>query len=125
MFDPRDFHVFASNCSVGNPDEAACRSAISRAYYSALLVADAYIKDHGVRVSPPQGKRWGSHEKIIHAVGNIQNPSALFMKRELFKLRDPRVKADYKVGYANASIHMAKAIKDSGDIIGWLDQLPR
>jgi hypothetical protein len=92
MFDPRDFHAFAVRCSVETDDEAACRSAISRACYSAFLIAQAYVRTRGIRAYPGRGEYWGSHERIIKALGEIRRPGAAYMEEELDKLKHLRVR---------------------------------
>lgn len=124
MFDPRYFHAFAVRCSTGTPDEAACRSAISRAYYSAYLVAYRYVSNKGIRAHPPPDQYWGSHERIIHAVGTIRYPGAASIKDDLIRLKRRRVDADYRMGYTGASRHMAAAIRDAVRVIAWFDALP-
>lgn len=124
MFDPRDFYAFAVRCSVDTDDEAACRSAISRAYYSAFLIAQTYARTRGIQAYPSRGEYWGSHERIIKAVGEIRHPGATYMEEELGKLKHLRVKADYRVGYAEANSQMADAIQDAAQIIDPGDDLP-
>lgn len=124
MFDPREFHAFAVECSIGTPDEAACRSAISRAYYAAYLVAHSYVKRKRIRAYPPPGLHWGPHDRTIHAVGEIRSPGARYIKKDLLKLKRRRVDADYHLDYTVARKHMAEAIRDASRIIAWIDALP-
>lgn len=124
MFDPRDFHAYAVESSTGAPDEAACRSAISRAYYAAYLVAHSYIIREQIHVRPRPGRRWGSHDRTIHAVGAIRNPGAARIKKELMKLKRHRVNADYRLDYMGARRDMPGAIRSAARIIAWIDALP-
>jgi hypothetical protein len=124
MFDPKDFHAFAVRCSVETDDEAACRSAISRACYPAFLIAQACVRTRGIRAYPGRGEYWGSHKRIIKAVGEIRRPGAAYMEEELGKLKHLRVKADYRVGYAEANLQMADALQGAARIIAWIDALP-
>jgi hypothetical protein len=124
MFDPRDFHVYAVESSTGTPDEAACRSAISRAYYAAYLVALQYVRSRKIRAYPPPDEYWGSHQRIIHAVGEIRHPGARVIERDLDRLKRLRVSADYHLEYTGASRQMADAIQDAARVIAWIDALP-
>lgn len=124
MFDPRDFHGYAVRCAEGVHDEAACRTAISRAYYAAYLVAYAHVQRKGIRAEPQPGKRLGPHERTINALATIRQPGAQFMAEELGKLKRRRIDADYDMGYTDASRHMQKVLQDAAMIIDWIDTLP-
>lgn len=125
MFDPREFCVFAVRCTIGTPDEAACRSAISRAYYSAYLVAYAYVREKNIRLVSQSGKRWGPHERTIQAIGAIRHPGSRYIAVELAKLKRRRIDADYHMNYERAQEHVPRAIRDAERIIAWIDALPR
>ena len=124
MFDPREFHAFAVRCAQDTSDEAACRSAISRAYYAAYLVAHNYVRETGVRAIPQPGKRRGPHEHTIHAIATIRHPGARYVSDELGKLKRRRIDADYHPEYNYAQVHVAKALSDAAMIIAWFDALP-
>lgn len=124
MFDPRDFHAFAVECSTGASDEAACRSAITRAYYAAYLVTHSYVREKRIRAHPPAGEYWGPHERTIHAVGTIRNPGAGYIEDELIKLKRLRINADYNLNYVDANNDVSGAIRTSSRIIAWVDALP-
>ncbi len=123
MFDPRGFLAFAERFSIGEPDEATCRSAISRAYYAAYLVAYQYISANKLRVIPAKGQRLGPHERTIHAVGEIRHPGAQYIADELTKLKRRRIDSDYRPGYTQARRHMPGAVRDAAMIISWIDGL--
>jgi len=54
-----DFLLFASQLlAAGNASEAACRTAISRAYYGAFHLARAFLSDLGVRLGKDHGEIW-------------------------------------------------------------------
>lgn len=124
MFDPREFLAFAERCSSGEPDEATCRSAISRAYYSAYLVAFAYVRDKGIRAIPQADQRRGPHERTIHAIEEIRYPGSRYVAEVLVKLKRRRIDADYRPGYTRARRHMPDAIRDAAMIIAWFDEVP-
>lgn len=124
MFDPREFHAFAVRCAAAATDEATCRSAISRSYYAAYLVAFAYVKEHGLQAVPRPGQRWGPHERTIHAIEAIRHPGAGFIGELLAKLKRDRIDADYHPEFAQAQLLMPRAIRDAAIIIAWIDDLP-
>lgn len=124
MFDPREFQAFAVRCSADVSDDAACRSAISRAYYAAFLVAQQYVRSRKIRAYPPPDEYWGSHQRIIHAVGEIRHPGAKYIEAELDRLKRLRVDADYHLGYTGTAREMTDAIRDAERVIAWIDALP-
>lgn len=124
MFDPREFHAFAVRCSSAEGDEASCRTAISRACYSAYLVAHAYVQAQKIRAMPQRSRHLGSHERTINAVAAIRHPGAEYMAAELKKLKRRRVDADDYLGYRRARQHMPRAIEDAARVIAWIDGLP-
>lgn len=124
MFDPREFHAFAEQCSIDPANEAACRSAISRAYYAAYLVTYDHIRKKRIRVDPPLGEYWGPHERTIHAVESVRHPGAAVIMDDLLKLKRLRVSADYDMRYTGAGRQVAEAIRDATRIITWIDALP-
>jgi uncharacterized protein (UPF0332 family) len=124
MFDPREFHAFAVRCIEDAPDEAAYRSAISRAYYAAYLTAHQYISAHKLRVIPAKGQRLGPHERTIQAIGAIRYPGSSYVENELANLKRRRLSADYDQEYDEAELDAPGAILDAAMIIAWFDELP-
>ena len=111
MFNPRSFFGLAQKLLTSTPDEAECRTAITRAYYSCFLVARDQMFDidqsrltSGKRkrisriASSKRTRQLGSHDLIIAAVANHGTLKAARAKRlsdQLSELRDMRVQADY------------------------------
>lgn len=124
VFDPREFHIFAVRCLEGTPDEAAYRSAISRAYYAAYLTAYQYISANKLHVIPARGQRLGPHERTIQAIGAIRYPGAPYVESELASLKRRRLSADYDQEYDEAELDAPGAIRDAAMIIAWFDGLP-
>jgi uncharacterized protein (UPF0332 family) len=124
MFDPRRYLSLAETVLAVSDDEAALRSALSRAYYAAFLVAREYVDDRGIRGRPRSGRRLGSHERVIFSVGAIPDDAAITMRSILFGLKRLRTSADYDLDYADAEQQVSDALEDAARIIAWFDGLP-
>lgn len=111
-FDPTEFFSFAGSIiRDSSANEAALRSAISRAYYSAYLIArDRLFGTDEVRLTAGIRKRinrnfqlrshkkrreLGMHVLVIFAVHDRTNNFTL--SQQLDQLREARVNADYKM----------------------------
>src|SRR5262245_52679604 len=100
---------------------AACRSAISRAYYAAFHVAHSFLDQIKIRVGhgPP------TQFTVQHAMNNSGHPTLALMSSKLGTLHSERLAADYDLGKTNpekparASLIMAIA----KEVIENLDQL--
>jgi hypothetical protein len=121
LFDPTEFFSFASSIlRDSSANEAALRSAISRAYYSAHLVArDRLFGADGVRLtarirrkikkslqlrSHKKQRELGMHVLVVFAVQERAN--IVTLSQQLDQLREARVDADYKTNQ--------KCLKDIG-----------
>ena len=129
MFDPRTFLSIAERCLEDDADgddvdEALQRSAISRAYYAAFLVAREYLHVHGLLARPPVGKRWGSHERVIFSIGMMHHPGVRNVRKALFRLKKQRTSADYELDAVVNKARVIKAKQDSEMVIDWIDGLP-
>jgi hypothetical protein len=124
MFDPRQYLSLAENVLAARADEAALRSAVSRAYYAAFLVAREYIDDRGITGRPRSGRRLGSHERVIFSVGAIPDASSVTMRNLLFGLRRLRTNADYDLDSISDQRQVSDALEDAHRVIAWLDALP-
>ena len=124
MFDPRRYLALARHVLAATDDEAAARSALSRAYYAAFLVARDYVEGRGIRARARSGRRLGSHERVIFSVGMIPDDFAITMRNMLFRLKRLRTNADYDLDYADSRKHVADALEDAKRVIAWIDALP-
>ena len=106
VFDPDEFFRFANQLVQDNPNEAALRSAISRAYYACHLVArdQLFGVDHAgltsgarKRIAPgPAGK--SEHKVVQLAVGQnrtFRSSVHLRLENKLGQLQSMREAADY------------------------------
>lgn len=123
MFDPREYLTVAAQLAESS-DEAAQRSAITRAYYAAFLVTREYVEQRGQLAHPPPHRRWGSYERVIFSIGMVRHPDTRRIRRALFSLRSLRTSADYDLGYTDAGKDVAKAMQNAVKVIAWVDALP-
>ncbi len=112
-FNPEEFFSFASSI-VREPtaNEAALRSAVSRAYYSVYLIARDRLfgLDGGqltARIRKEIAKKFqlkhklkrqrglGTHEVVIFAI--LDKPDSVTLSHQLDQLREARINADYKM----------------------------
>jgi hypothetical protein len=78
-------------------DPATCRSAISRAYYAAFLVALEFLDRINVVVSrSPQ-----AHVTVQHALNNCGSPALTAASTKLGALHSERLAADYDLARPN------------------------
>lgn len=124
MLDPRAVLSVTERLLASDSDEAMQRSAISRAYYAAFLVAREYLHERGMMVRPPARKRWGSHERVIFSLGMLWHPGVRNVRKALFRLKKQRTSVDYELDYAVGRTHVVKAMQDAAMIIAWIDGLP-
>lgn len=98
MFNPSDFLTFSQDLlSPGGirQNEALCRSAISRAYYSAFLSArekidtlDSSILDH---------TKYDMHKQVTEALFLLRfRRQERWLSNELYQLKKYRLDADYR-----------------------------
>src|SRR4051812_31175554 len=72
-------------------DPAACRSAISRAYYAAFLVALEFLD----RINVVVGRSPQAHVTVQHALNNSGSPALAAASTKLGTLHSERLAADY------------------------------
>lgn len=85
--------VTRSDCLPGTAGEAECRSAISRAYYAAFLVASDLLDSIGIRV-PESGV---CHEVVKNGLNNSNDADLVAASSQLGTLGTERRQADYKL----------------------------
>lgn len=92
MFDATEFIRLAGKlCVLGNADEAAFRTAASRAYYGAFHIAERFLDDLGFPV-PRNENAHGFLRLQLMGSGHTMATSAGAILGELYRAR---VKADY------------------------------
>ncbi len=74
------------------PDEAAYRSAVSRAYYAAFCSARNFARDRE-KLNLPQTAK--AHQLVMAHFHSSQDPLRRKIARNLRRLRDQRNRADY------------------------------
>lgn len=112
-FSPHEFFSFAGSIVHDtNADEAALRSAISRAYYSVYLVArDSLFGLDEMRLTAAirkqiaskfsrryrqrRRRKLGTHETVIFAI--LDKTNNITLSQQVDQLREARVNADYKM----------------------------
>ena len=118
-FDWRGYLLLAEELGARIGDEAALRSAISRAYYSALGRASELLRSEGIDVSPLR-----THSFVWRAYKNSSDPRRSVVGMNLDWLRHLRDRADYASEFdgepsdvARDAVLRAKAILQSLDEI--------
>ncbi len=117
--DARDFCVLAGFLAT-RTDAAACRSAISRAYYSLFHVIYQYMISSSV---PMPKKSAECHDKVYKLLFNCQDEDLKKIALRLNDLRSRRNEADYDLkasgvempGTARTLVEMAKRATESFD----------
>ena len=110
-----NFIDFAANIAATYSDAAACRSAISRAYYGAFHVVKSFLASLGIR--PP--KNGNTHVFLQQRRRNCGVPLLSEAGCLLVDLFRDRLNADYdlgkphveSIGYARASVETAVRIR--------------
>jgi uncharacterized protein (UPF0332 family) len=100
---------------------AACRSAISRAYYAAFLVAHEFLDHIKVKVArSPQ-----THVAVQHALNNSGHSTLAVMSSKLGTLHSERLAADYEAKKASTEQpgQAALMVAVATEVIDTLDQL--
>src|SRR5436190_21970700 len=88
--DPRDFNALAAQLASGTK-AAECRSAISRAYYSAFNVGAELLR--GIGCPPRKGGQ--AHGEVQKFLGGSGDPVIEAAASELATLHSLRNRADY------------------------------
>ncbi len=122
---PLDVMDIAERLQVEVDNEAALRSAVSRAYYAALLTADQTFPH---RDNANQGGE-SSHEKIIaraQVYGVGANPGrgpATSVAKLLPKIKRVRVKSDYHLGDTVSETECQDTVVRAKQVISWCDEV--
>ena len=87
MFDWTGFLDLAEELAFRGNDEAAHRSAISRAYYAAFHSGRAYLEHHDIEIS----RSGGAHRQIQRIFQTVD----VAIRQDLLRLHEWRKEADY------------------------------
>ena len=116
----RDFLAFASKIAVVHHEEAARRSAISRAYYGGLHRALELFRSFGITVDT-------RHDNVANDLKSSLLAHGVVAGRALDRLRELRVKADYRL--ENDSVCspdlVAACVESASELLILLDLLER
>jgi hypothetical protein len=115
---PRDFLLVAEDLLEGTR-EADWRSAVSRAYYAAFLVAAELFRDAGFRV-PPDGN---GHAYVYLRLNNCGREEVIDTGAALWDLRGTRNWADYDMATPLALEVGVRAVADARRLVRFLDDL--
>ncbi len=113
-FDWRGYFDLAKELSE-REDEAALRSAISRAYYAAFCSAQIKVQQRAPDLIREQGQ--GSHELVWRWFKRQNNRSLNEIGTWGLRLRDDRVSADYRANAEIDSVWAHDALDDAGNIL--------
>jgi len=105
MFDDQEFLEVARHLQSADTREGFQRSAISRAYYSAFLLARAFCRERGWVAQTGSGS---DHRTVGSALAQLNETLA----SELRNLRLLRNEADYSVGEQDAD-EMVRRVQHS------------
>jgi hypothetical protein len=102
-------------------DPAACRSAISRAYYAAFHVAHEFLD----RIKVVVGQSPQAHVSVQHALNNSGDPSLALVSSRLRTLYTDRLAADYDLGRPDPErpAQAALMVSSAASVIDQLDRL--
>jgi uncharacterized protein (UPF0332 family) len=117
-FDWPEYLRLAEELAQRQSDEAALRSAISRAYYAAFCCACNYLRQKGIPV--PQGE--GSHDRVWKSFKGLGRTLSNVPEKG-DRLKRQRVEADYHILPAVSVKKAEGAINVSKTILGYLVQV--
>ncbi len=116
MFEWADYLQVARNLAREGGDEAALRSAISRAYYAALGMAYGRLPRYGWQRSPGP-----IHHHVWRTYRRTENSDCRLIGELGFVLREQRVRADYQIPFpGNIAARAAAALTDADELLAGL-----
>lgn len=118
-FDWAEYLRLAEELALRHDDEAARRSAISRAYYAAYCQACAYLNQKEVPI--PHGE--GSHDRVWRSFINLPGRTHSGIQANGDRLKRKRVLADYNAQAVTSVQDVTSAIQVSKNILGWIAQV--
>ena len=117
-FDWTEFLTLAKELSQRS-DEAALRSAISRAYYAAFGKARAFLEAEGVSFV----SNAGDHALVWETFRGSSNDARYYIGVDGFGLRNQRNKADYDADVSDMQARMQRAVRKAEAILKALERL--
>lgn len=121
-FDWANFMAQAQDLSLRTSDEAALRSAISRAYYSVFNRARLRLQQNGVPIPP--NKLIGSHQRQWKVYREHADVRCQRLGIEGDRLRANRKRADYADSISNIQSEAKSSLMVALGIVGTLGALP-
>ncbi len=119
LFNWGEYLRLASELATRSDDEAALRSAISRAYYAAYGRAAAYLVARGEFAN-----RAVTHRNVWEAFKDSSGTARLEIWTFGLRLKDQRVKADYHRLFRGSLAHAAnESIDRATTVLALLDRL--
>lgn len=97
----------------GRPDDAAKRSAISRAYYSAFHAAHDSLKANNIAMD----HRRGSHERVWDVYAKSSRPECQKIGSDGYRLKNARTEADYVADRVPADRKVERHLQEAQSII--------
>jgi len=120
-FDWAEFARIAKSLAAAAKDEAAHRTAISRAYYCAYHKARIWREHQSSFRTLPLGE--GSHSALWDAFVSSSNKLEMQVGHIGKRLKEYRTKADYRMSYPEVSFHADGSIKQMEKLISLLDEI--
>lgn len=118
-FDWSGYLSLAADLAFRGEDEAAARSAISRAYYAALHRANELLASEGILVCPLR-----IHFQVRRSFRTSPDPSRALIGIDLDWLRDTRTQADYAADLEGDPMALAQAaVRRGRRVLDALDDL--
>ena len=118
-FEWKDYLTFAEDLQQSRVDEAALRSAVSRAYYAAFNQAVSFLENNQIFVTSTGNKHeavWKEFER-----GPNQNWKTVYRIGDNLKRR--RIEADYLMRPQKWSDEAKFAVAEAKNIQHWLQQI--
>jgi len=112
MFDWAGYFSLAQDLS-GRPDEAALRSAISRAYYAAFCKARNKLRNMGVQI-PQTG---AAHQLVWNEYRNDPNQTQQLVGLNGDRLRVKRNQADYNDQFQSLTSEVQTALIQASNVL--------
>lgn len=109
----------AGKAQISATQESRLRSAISRAYYAAFILARNYLRDRSGLTIPRQE----GHKYVIDQFKNAPNPTSKKIGESLKRLRFNRNKADYDDSVVNLPTITKRTLKLANETISYIQSL--